>query len=128
MLFIMKTPDGEQSIVINAKKLLPFLRFGETFCIIIYCMSALSLHTESTDSIIQTITLLCRLNRCLIDMHRLSANNDDMRPVHHTQARSHTGSRLHPTNLWSHPCICPHYRCLVCGVFKCPSRPKVTDL
>ena len=58
VLFIMKTPEDEQSIVIKANKPLPLLRFGEIFCIIIYCMSALSLHTESTDSIIQTITLL----------------------------------------------------------------------
>ena len=31
-----------------------FLRFGEIFCITIYCVYVLSLHTESTDSVIHT--------------------------------------------------------------------------
>ena len=31
---------------------MPFLKFGEIFCIGIYCVYVISLHTESTDSVI----------------------------------------------------------------------------
>jgi len=44
MLFGMKTLEDEWYIVIQVYK------FKRDFCIIVYCVSALSLHIESTDT------------------------------------------------------------------------------
>ena len=44
--------ENERYVVIKAYKFTIFEILGEFFCINIYCMSALSLHIESTDSII----------------------------------------------------------------------------
>ena len=50
-MVVMKTLGGERHVVIKAYKFATFeiLRF---FGIIVYCMPMLSLHIESTDSII----------------------------------------------------------------------------
>jgi len=55
MLFVMKKRKDEQYIV---KKLisLPLFGFRKTFCIIIHCVSALSLPIESINSVIPNVT------------------------------------------------------------------------
>jgi len=45
VLFIMKTPEDEQYIAIKVYKLNCYF---ETFFVLLYCMSTLSLHIEST--------------------------------------------------------------------------------
>ena len=47
----MKTLEGEWHVVIKACKFTVFEILGD-FCVIIYCMSTLSLHIESTNSMI----------------------------------------------------------------------------
>ena len=54
MLFVMKQHKDEWYIVIKAYKFTGF----EIFCIIIYCMSALSINIESTDCTICHFSVL----------------------------------------------------------------------
>ena len=53
MLFVMKTLEDERQGVITAYKLRScFGDFEKFVCMYMYCMSVLSLHIESTDSMI----------------------------------------------------------------------------
>jgi len=52
VLFITKTLKDEWYVVINAYKFTVFEILRDFLGIVIYCVSALSLHIESTDSII----------------------------------------------------------------------------
>jgi len=52
ILLVMKTLEDEWYIVTEACKFYRFWDFKKIFCIIIYCVSELPLHTESTDSMI----------------------------------------------------------------------------
>ena len=49
VLLVMKTLEDERYVVIKAYKCADLVRF---FCISIYCVYVVSLHTESTDSVI----------------------------------------------------------------------------
>ena len=52
MLFLMKTLEDEWYIVIKAYNFTIYEILRNLFCVLIYCMSTLSLHMESTDSMI----------------------------------------------------------------------------
>jgi len=57
VLLVKKTLEDEQYVFIKAYKLTVFEILINFFCIAIYCVSALSLHIESTDSMITKVSI-----------------------------------------------------------------------
>ena len=51
VLLVMKTLEDERYVVIKAYKCDGFRDLVRFFCISIYCVYVVSLHTESTDSV-----------------------------------------------------------------------------
>ena len=58
-VFCHENTQNEQYVVIKAFKFTVFESFKDFFCI--YCISALSLHLESTDNMVQTVFMMITL-------------------------------------------------------------------
>jgi len=60
LLLIMLTLENGQYVAITAYK----LDFEIVFCILVYCVSMISLHIESSDSMILTFVCMFEMFRC----------------------------------------------------------------